>query len=123
MPISVIGPKIVRRGATEEITLRETFSQSTATTFRSISKHADITILAGGTGTDFQRNLYSLASGGEERREKFVYVTGTGQASLFVAGTATGLFVLSGPDDFVALKYMDGKWRVLSNTATVATAT
>ena len=124
MPITTIGPRLVRRGESEEtVVRRESFTQSTATAFQSLALHTDVVRLGVGTATGFDRNRYSLASGADELREKFIHVTGTGEAYLYVAGTSTGLFVLNEADDFVSLKYADGKWRVLSNTATVATST
>jgi hypothetical protein len=103
---------------------KQSFTQSTATAFQTISLFVDRVHFGCGTATGFTRNHYSLASGAAEGQEVSFLSTATGEAYLlFTAGTATGQWVFNEADDYMRAKYEDGKWRVLSSNATLATST
>jgi hypothetical protein len=121
MTVAIIGGKPADRG--EEWVSREDLSQSTATTFVSVNLYTEVTRLGVGTATGFERNRYALPDGAEETRFKTILTTGTGEAHLYLAGTATGLFVFDDADDMVMAMFLDGKWRLIVSTATVASST
>ena len=101
---------------------RETLTQSTSTTFQTVASDVTYTLLGVGTATG-DRNKYLLATG-VEGIERVFFVTGTGEARLLLeAGTATGMWVLNEDDDFVFTRWINGKWRVIQSSATLATST
>lgn len=103
---------------------RQTLTQSAATGFQTVNQTTEITRLGVGTATGHDRNRYSLvASGAQEGFAKLIHVTGTGEANLFLEGTATGLHVLTETDDCVWTQYLDGKWWVIQTSATTSSAT
>ena len=123
MAISVIRGEPLRRGG--NLTARETFSQSAATAYQALTPNVDISILGTGNSTGFDINRYSLAATGvTPRTAKYVLTTGTGEAKLFIDGsTATGAWVFSTLDSFLKTEFIEGKWRIIQTTATVASAT
>ena len=122
MAISIIGGSQVQRGTGYRV--KETLSQSTATTFQDINLTTPITHLGMGTESAATTNLYTLATGGVEGLEKSLLATATGFASvLTTAGTATGMWVFTEADDYLRAIYEDGKWRVIQSTATLSTGT
>ena len=121
MAVTVTGGPLSQRGP--GWWTRENLTQSTATAFQAVSLFTDVTTLGVGTATGFGLNRYGLASGATEGREKVLLTTGTGEAKAYVAGTATGLWVLNELDDMVMVRYIEGKWRVIQSTATLASGT
>ena len=120
MAVSIIGGPIHRRRSGFA---QDTYTQSTATTDQALSLNTDLSLLGMGSATGFGLNLYSLASG-IEGQEKWVLSTGTGEAKLAWQGmTVTGRSVLDANGDFVFLRYVGGAWRLVQQTATIATAT
>ena len=104
-------------------TALETLTQATATGAQSISLDTLITHVGLGTATGFNLNTYTLANG-TEGQWKHVLATATGEGKVAFTGTATGQWVLDTADDHLALRFLTGRWRVLSSAgATLATAT
>lgn len=74
----------------------ETLTQSTATSFQSLSTRIEVSVLGMGTATGFSRNLYTLGSATSETsspvegQEKLIICSATGEAKLFVAGPTQG---------------------------------
>lgn len=101
---------------------RQSFSQSTATAFQSLSLNVQEVTLGMGTSTGV--NLYLLASGAVPGQELSILSTATGEARLLLsAGTATGMHVFTEADDFVRAIYLEGKWRIIQSSATLSTGT
>ena len=120
MPITAIGPGPPLRGTGWRI--KQTFTQSTASTAQSISPYTDLCVLGVGTATGFLINVYTLASSADGK-ELSLLVTGTGEAKVAMTGTATGLWVLTEADDRVRILHENGKWYIQNSTATLATST
>lgn len=120
MTITITGGKIARRGG--DLHSTEALAQSTATTVREINLTTDVTTLSGGTATGFGIDVYNLAEG-TEGQTKEILMLASGEAEVTLAGTATGRLVYSDADDYTALRFTGGKWRIQTNTATLATAT
>lgn len=146
------GDRQARSGTFSDV---ETLAQSTATTRQSISVATPLTQIAGGTATGFGVNLYTVASyatsgaGPVEGFEKWIKMTGTGEAkvvfngiatggmgifeiatttnsapqSVMTAASATGAFTLSLPSHYIFAKVVDQKWYIVAGAATYATAT
>ena len=123
MAISIVGGVIKRRGGDK--TARESFSQSAATAYQNLDPTVDISVLGVGGATGFNVNRYLLAATGVvPRTTKYILTTGTGEAKLIVdTTTATGAWVFTALDSFMKTEFIEGKWRVIQTTATVATAT
>ena len=102
----------------------ETLTQSTATTPQSLNLTVDLSYLGMGTATGFGVNGYRVTDGFGGLRH-FMVATASGEAKVFVdTGTATGAWVLDAVDDFLALYWLGGKWRLMASSgATLATAT
>lgn len=100
---------------------RQSFSQSTATAFQSLSFNVQEVTL--GMGTSTGRNLYLLASGAVPGQEISILSTATGEARVLIFGTATGMHVFTEADDFVRAIYLEGKWRIIQSSATLSTGT
>ena len=121
MAVTIIAGVPRKRGTGYRV--KETLSQSTATSFQACSLDTQITHLGMGTATGIERNLYSLASGALEGQDKSFLTTGTGEAKLYLTGTATGMHVFSEADDYLLTRYEGGKWRILVSSATLASTT
>ena len=127
MPISVTSGRIKRRG--DGWFAAETLNPSTSTAPQTLALTTDITRIStatGGTGTatGFERNVFTLSTASAaEGQDKGILMTGTGEVKIAFTGTATGRLVLNEADDFVLLRMLDRKWRIIQSTATVATAT
>ena len=120
MSVSLTGGKIPDRGGFA----KETLSASTSTTPQVIALTTDLTSVGGGTGTGFEVNVFTLSTASAvEGQTKTVMATSTCEAKIAFTGTATGRLVLAEADDIVELRYMDGKWRIIQSTATLASAT
>ena len=120
MSVSVTGGKIPDRGGFA----KETLSASTATTPQAIALTTELTVVGGGTGTGFEVNVFTLSTASAiEGQTKTVMATATCEAKVAFTGTATGRLVLAQADDMIEMRYLDGKWRIIQTTATVATAT
>ena len=122
MPIGIIAGAPVLRGLGEYS--KQTFTQATATAFQAVNLFVQRVHLGVGTATGFARNRYSLATGAAEGQIVSFLTTGTCEAYLAFAGTATGMLVFTEADDYARLEYEDDKWRILANSgATLATST
>jgi len=120
MAIVTIGGPQKSRWAGQRV--KQTFSQSTATAFQSIS--LDVPVITLGMGTASGLNFYSLASGAIPGQEISILTSGTGEARVLItAGTATGMHVFTEADDFLKAVYEEGKWRILISSATLSTGT
>jgi hypothetical protein len=150
-----VGDRQARTGTFSDV---ESLNQSTATSRQSISVQSMVTQLAttGSTGTGFGLNLFTVASyatagaGPVEGFEKYVVMTGTGEAkvvfngiatdytgifevatnatgggavSVMTAASATGAFVLTKPSQYIWAKMINQQWRIMGGQATYATAT
>ena len=122
MTVTIAGGKQAERGS--GFWVKETLSQSTATAFQTINLSTPISYLGGGTATGHGRNRYSLgATGVVEGQEKMLLVTSTGELNIYVAGTATGLLVMSAADSLERLIFLSGKWYRKTSAATISTGT
>lgn len=123
MTISVIAGVREQRGRPGERS-REILTQSTATFYQNVNLFVDSHVLGVGTATGFERNRYRLASDAVEGQEVSLYVTGTGEANLLLqAGTATGIWVFTEPDDYMKTQFFGDKWWVHYTSATLASST
>lgn len=122
MAVVIAGGKQEARGL--DYWVRETLSQSTATAFQTINVTTPITHLGGGTATGHSRNRFSLgATGIVEGQEKMLFVTGTGERNIYIAGTATGLLVMTAADGLERFVFLSGKWFRKTSAATISTGT
>ena len=101
---------------------KEDLTQSTATAKQALSVNADISTLAGGTATGFNVDNYTLAAG-VEGQLKTIVMLATGEAKVELTGTATGKYTFLLADSLLDLRYINAKWRVVVNSATIATST
>ena len=122
MSVTIIGGVPRKRGAGYRT--KQSLTQSTATSYQTVSLDTELTCLGMGTATGIARNLYSLASGAVEGMDKSILSTATGEAHLLITvGTATGMHVFTEADDYLLTRYEDGKWRILVSSATLASTT
>ena len=100
MAVSIVGGPLPERMTGYRV--KQTFGQSTATAFQSLSLNVQVTHLGLGTATGATRNLYLLASGAIPGQELSILATATGEAKLLIsAGTATGMHVFTDADPFL----------------------
>ena len=127
MSVSVTAAPAGRRGA--GWFAAETLNPSTSTAPQALALTADITLISTATGgtataTGFERNVFTLSTASAvEGQEKGIFLTGTGEAKIALTGTATGRWVLTEAEDFLLVRMLNRKWRVIQSTATLATAT
>lgn len=121
MPVTLIaGPDLFRWTGVKR---KQTFSQSTATTFQDVNLFVDRVHLGMGTATG-PRNLYLLSATAVEGQIVSFLSTATGEAKVLLSvSTATGMWVFSDPDDYLRTIFEDGKWRILISSATLSTST
>ena len=128
----------------------ESLDASTATTPQAISIVTDVTNLGASTATgDNRNNLYTLAAGPAEGKEKTIFMTGTGEAAVFVpmatgrlpfgdvllgtstatetntlVASATGFLVFTASDQYVMLRMINSQWAIMALAgATLSTGT
>ena len=127
----------------------ERLAHSTATVEQVIDPWTDVTYLGMGTATgDNRNNLYTLATGPVEGKEKMIFMTGTGEAAVFIPmatgrlpfgsiligttgsdahsqnASATGFLVFTASDQFVMLRMINSLWRITDLAgATLSTGT
>jgi hypothetical protein len=121
--ITVVAGQIEQRGRPGEKS-RQTLTQSTATHYQNVDLFSHSIVMGVGTATGFTINRYRLASDAVEAQQISLYVTGTGEANLLIqASTATGHYVFTEPDDYIACQHFNGRWFVHYTSATLASST
>jgi hypothetical protein len=107
----------------------ETYSQSTATGYQTLSQNHSVLTLGMGTATGFNLNRYVLASstattGEKEGMELTIQSGATGEAKVAVPlSTSTGAYVFQSDGDFVRLRMTNSSWREIDLLGpTIATA-
>lgn len=116
MAIVVNGGTIHRRGLQigqrRDGAFHSRESKTASPVTEAVNITTDITTFGGGS---IVADNYTLEDGTEGHRKQLL-MTGTGNVVVDYNGTASAV-ILREPDDYVDMKFKEGKWRVLKNTA------